>query len=68
MSMTSDVPRVVAMVVGEELGQWYFSHGMLNELFKEAEAPGEPPEGNCQSKCCVPLRNNWSETQQPLTI
>ena len=51
MSMTSDVPRVVAMVVGEELGQWYFSHGMLNELFKEAEAPGEPPEGNCQSKC-----------------
>ena len=33
------------------LGNYYYNHTELNTLFLEHDAPGEPPEGNCVTKC-----------------
>lgn len=48
------IPKPVIWVVGDVLGNWYFSHSKLNTLFGQIGAPGEPPEGNCVVKC-----QNW---------
>jgi hypothetical protein len=44
------IPKPVAVIVGDELGPYYYSHRRLNALFWEAGAPGDPPEGNCVDK------------------
>lgn len=44
----------ICSVVGRNLGDAYYSHTALNNLFFEAGAPGDPPEGNCVTKC-----TNW---------
>ena len=49
--MSDVIPPQVITVVGDVLGSHYYSHNRLNSLFSEAGAPGEPPEGNCVSKC-----------------
>jgi Abortive infection C-terminus len=36
--------------VGTVLGDFYYSHRLLNALFAENGAPGDPPEGSCASK------------------
>jgi hypothetical protein len=48
------IPRPVIYVVGETLGNWYFSHTKLNTLFGQLGAPGDPPPGNCVTKS-----QNW---------
>lgn len=45
------IPNPVAMVVGDVLGAHYYSHRLLNNLFIEKGAPGDPPIGNCAEKC-----------------
>lgn len=45
------IPNPVAAVVGRELGEYYFNHTRLNALFSEFGAPGDPPDGNCVTKC-----------------
>lgn len=45
------IANPVAVVVGQVLGAYYYSHRRLNHLFVEKGAPGEPPEGNCEDKC-----------------
>ena len=45
------IPSAVCSVVGRVLGESYYNHTRLNALFLEAGAPGDPPEGNCVTKC-----------------
>lgn len=45
------IPTPIIGVVGDVLGNHYYSHNRLNALFWESGAPGDPPEGNCVLKC-----------------
>lgn len=45
------IPNPVIAVVGEVLGNHYYSHSKLETLFMEHGAPGDPPPGNCVTKC-----------------
>jgi len=47
----SAIPTPIIGVVGEVLGNHYYSHNRLNSLFWDSGAPGEPPKGNCVRKC-----------------
>jgi hypothetical protein len=49
--MQARIPNALAIVVGQILGEHYYSHRRLEALFSEAGAPGDPPIGNCQAKC-----------------
>lgn len=51
MSKPRLIPNAVLAAVSDVIGQHYFSHKKLNNLFMEAGAPGDPPEGNCVEKC-----------------
>jgi hypothetical protein len=63
------VPNPVAIIVGQVLGNHYYSHRVLNTLFMEHGAPGEPPEGNCQDKCTAWLkRTSADETVDAYTV
>ena len=50
------IPNSVLNVVGDVLGAHYYNHARLESLFREAGAPGDPPEGNCADKCRAWLR------------
>ena len=50
------IPSPICAVVGEILGDHYYSHARLETLFLEAGAPGDPPAGNCRIKCTEWLR------------
>lgn len=45
------IPTAICSIVGRILGDRYYNHTMLNALFEESGAPGEPPPGNCIAKC-----------------
>lgn len=45
------IPNSVVSVAGDVLGAHYYNHARLESLFREAGAPGDPPEGNCAVKC-----------------
>lgn len=45
------IPNAVIGAVSAVLAAHYYSHSMLNSLFMESGAPGEVPEGNCETKC-----------------
>lgn len=45
------IPNVIAVIVGDELGRYYYHHRTLERLFLEAGAPGDAPDGNCMDKC-----------------
>ena len=47
----AQIPTPVIGVVGEVIGLHYYSHTKLDTLYMEHGAPGEPPEGNCVTKC-----------------
>jgi hypothetical protein len=49
--VTPRIPNALAIVVGQILGEHYYSHRRLDALFAEAGAPGDPPLSNCQTKC-----------------
>ena len=50
-STNETIPSAVCSVVGRVLGDSYYNHTRLNALFLEAGAPGDPPDGNCVTKC-----------------
>jgi len=45
------IPNSVIGAVASVLAENYYSHTKLNSLFMESGAPGEVPEGNCETKC-----------------
>jgi hypothetical protein len=49
-----EIPRAVAGVVGEIIGQHIYNHRRLDILFSEAGAPGDPPAGGC-----IPKATDW---------
>ena len=46
----NSIPRPVAAVVGQVIGDHYYSHRRLENLFWESGAKGDPPPGNCAEK------------------
>jgi hypothetical protein len=50
------IPNSVIGAVSSVLAGYYYSHTKLNSLFMEAGAPGDPPLGNCETKCTAWLR------------
>ena len=63
------IPTPVIGVVGEVLGNRYYSHTRLNTLFMEHGAPGEPPPGNCVWKCTEWLKRcNTDPTVDALSV
>lgn len=52
--MSNSIPKPVAVVVGDILGEWYYNHRQIEALFYESGAVGEVPLGNCREKIA-----NW---------
>lgn len=52
--MRQKIPNSVIGAVASVIADHYYSHSKLNTLFMECGAPGDPPEGNCETKC-----SNW---------
>jgi predicted nucleotide-binding protein len=64
-----EIPSSVIATVSEVLSQYYNSHTKLNTLFMESGAPGDPPDGNCITKCNLWLKRcNIDTTVDPLTV
>lgn len=49
--MSNQIPNSVIGAVSVVLADHYYSHSTLNSLFMESGAPGDVPEGNCETKC-----------------
>ncbi len=62
------IPKAVSAVVGQVLGSHYYNHRRLETLFEEAGAPGDPPEGNCETKCIDWLRRCNREHPDPFLV
>lgn len=45
------IPNAVIGAVSAVLAAHYYSHSTLNSLLMESGAPGDVPEGNCETKC-----------------
>ncbi|WP_213765507.1 hypothetical protein [Caballeronia sp. dw_19] len=54
--MNSKILNSVIGAVSSVLAEYYYSHSALNSLFMESGAPGDVPEGNCETKCSLWLR------------
>ncbi|WP_063644923.1 abortive infection family protein [Aliivibrio fischeri] len=54
--MSNIIPSSVVGAVASVIASHYFNHSKLNILFMEAGAPGEAPEGNCETKCAAWLK------------
>ncbi|MEZ9575327.1 MULTISPECIES: abortive infection family protein [Vibrio] len=54
--MSNIIPNSVIGAVANVLAAHYYSHSKLNSLFMEAGAPGDAPEGNCETKCSTWLK------------
>ena len=48
--MPTPINRGIARVIGEVLGEFYYSHRKIEALFHESGFTGEPPGGNCSDK------------------
>ena len=62
------LPIPVCVVVGEVIGLHYFRHRIIDSLFAEAGAPGQPPEGSCVSKAQAWLRLLNDSNSSPLDV
>jgi hypothetical protein len=49
--MSDIIPNSVIGAVSSVIAAHYYSHRVLNSLFMEAGAPGDVPDGNCETKC-----------------
>jgi len=54
--MANPIPNSVVGAVASTIASHYFSHSQLNSLFMESGAPGDVPEGNCETKCLMWLK------------
>lgn len=63
------IPNSVIAAVSDVLGGYYFSHSRLKTLFMENGAPGDPPMGNCVTKCSAWLKRcNDEDNVTPLAV
>ena len=62
------IPDSVIYIVGDVIGQWYYSHSKLNTLFGGSGFPGEPPEGNCVHKSQEWLRRANKSESEPVQL
>ena len=51
----------VATVVGTILGNYYFRHATIEEVFADAGAPGDAPEGSCVRKSAAWLKRTATD-------
>ena len=49
--MNSEIPNSVIGACALVLGEHYYSHSKINNLFMRSGAPGDPPQANCEEKC-----------------
>lgn len=69
MKEKTKIPNSVIGSVAEILGDYYYSHTKLNALFMESGAPGDPPPGNCVTKCMTWLKRcNEDSSVEPLSV
>ena len=54
--MANKIPNSVIGAASSVIAEHYYSHSKLNALFMECGAPGEVPEGNCETKCASWLK------------
>lgn len=54
--MANKIPNSVIGAVASVIGAYYYSHSTLNSLFMESGAPGDAPDGNCETKCSLWLK------------
>lgn len=59
------LPTPLCEVVGDVLGSFIYRHHEINELFYEAGAVGEVPEGNCSAKCVKWLKRMHQSVPDP---
>jgi len=51
--MTSPISRGIARVIGEALGEHYYSHRVIESRCYESGLRGNPPDGNCSDKITI---------------
>ena len=56
-----EIPVPVCAVVGKVLGDHYYNHARLDNLFMENGAPSDAPAGNCVTKCTIWLKRANNE-------
>lgn len=61
--MENKIPNSVIGAVSSVLASHYYSHSQLNALFMESGAPGDVPDGNCETKCSNWLRRCNEDTE-----
>lgn len=54
--MPDHFPSAVATVIGTVIGNYYYHHASIEEVFSEAGAPGERPDGGCITKSVAWLK------------
>ncbi len=62
------LPVAVCSIVGQVLGSTIYHHKTLENLFYQAGAVGEVPEGNCVTKCQTWLRRLQDEVEDPMLV
>ncbi|HEY8906198.1 MAG TPA: hypothetical protein VIM63_09190 [Rhodoferax sp.] len=55
--MANKIPNSVIGAVSSVIAAHYYSHSALNTLFMESGAPGDVPQGNCETKCASWLKH-----------
>lgn len=69
LPMANKIPNSVIGAVASVVGAYYYSHSKLDTLFMESGAPGDVPDGNCETKCTIWLRRcNEDATIDPLGV
>jgi hypothetical protein len=65
--MATLIPSSVIGAVASVIARYYKSHSKIDALFMEAGAPGDPPEGNLETKCTAWLKRcNDVAAEDPL--
>ena len=62
------LPKPVCSIVGQVLGSAVYHHETLNNLFYEAGAQGEVPQGTCVTKCQTWLKHMHLEVENPIGV
>jgi Abortive infection C-terminus len=59
--MISPITRAIAQVIGEALGDHYYSHRVIESRCYESGLRGDPPEGNCSDKITIWITREAAE-------
>ncbi|SGY89618.1 abortive infection family protein [Moritella viscosa] len=67
--MNALIPNSVIGSVASIIAAHYYSHTKLESLFMEAGAPGDTPQGNCETKCSSWLKRcNEDDSVEALEV